>query len=81
MLGRKDYQTAIDVQGACNLSGVVHSFSEIIKRVRKQLESEGPYSTEDVNRHPICRLFADKIQSLAKGDVFEAYDECEKGAK
>lgn len=56
---------AIRVQDACNLSGVVHSFSRSISRLRVLLREQGRESTEDVNTHPICQLWADKIASLA----------------
>ncbi len=60
---------AIAVQNACNLSGVVHSFSKIMDRLWKlKRESGESFSTTDINRHRICRLFASKIQSLT-GDV------------
>ena len=35
------YQTALDVQDACNLSGVVHSFSQVITEVWKEAREKG----------------------------------------
>lgn len=70
---------ATDVQNACNLSGVVHSYSRIITEVRARLELEGNLSTEVVNHHPVCILFADKIadltgiQQLGSDSVANAY--------
>lgn len=55
---------AIEVQDACNLSGVVHSFSRSISRLW-QLANEKGEGTTWVNRHRISRLYADKILSLA----------------
>jgi len=55
---------AYAVQDACNLSGVVHSFAEVIARVRALLEQEGKGGTDSVNQHPICVLWADKIGHL-----------------
>jgi hypothetical protein len=52
---------AIDVQDACNLSGVVHSFSTVISELRNDHNIQ---STNDLNTHPICVLFADKINQL-----------------
>jgi hypothetical protein len=57
-------EEAYQVQDACNLSGVVHSFSRIISDVRARLELEGRCGTEEVNKHPVCILFADKIAHL-----------------
>jgi len=55
---------AINVQDACNLSGVVHSFSRIITELREIARVEGWESTKMINNHPVCILFADKIASL-----------------
>lgn len=57
---------AYQVQNACNLSGVVHSFSEVIQRLRELYKHK--LSTDEINTHLICRLFANKIASLT-GDV------------
>jgi hypothetical protein len=56
---------AYAVQDACNLSGVVHSFSQAITRVRALLEQDGKGGTDNVNQHPVCVLWADKIGQLA----------------
>ena len=55
---------ALQVQDACNLSGVVHSFSRAITRLRALLEAEGKGGTLAVNMHPVCWLWSDKIASL-----------------
>ena len=64
LLTRKDYQAAIDVQDACNLSGVVFSFAEIMERLCNTAHAEG-HGTDWKNHHPIAVLFADKIAALA----------------
>ena len=70
---------ALQVQDASNLSGVVGSFSQIISEVRVRLESEGKGGTDNVNMHPVCRLFADKVahltgtQSIGNDEVSLAY--------
>lgn len=56
---------AIRVQDACNLSGVVHSFSKAIKRLRVLLREKGTESTNDINGHTISKAWASKIHSLA----------------
>lgn len=63
-------QEALQVQDACNLSGVVHSFSRIITEVRARLELEGKLSTEVVNQHPVCVLFSDKVAHLTGTQSF-----------
>jgi hypothetical protein len=55
---------AYNVQNACNLSGVIHSFAHVIVRVRTLLESEGKGGTDAVNQHPVCVMYADKIGHL-----------------
>jgi hypothetical protein len=62
---------AWQVQNACNLSGVVHSFSDALTRLReifenrKQWNSDFRYSTTDINQHIVSKLFSSKIASLA----------------
>lgn len=65
---------ALQVQDACNLSGVVHSFSRAISRLRVLLDAEGKGGTSNLNMHPICQLWADKIRSLAGSQEYsDAY--------
>lgn len=81
-------KTAIQVQDACNLSGVVHAFSTIISEVRYRLESENNGGTNNINSHPVCVLFSDKISHLTNtqnvnSDAFSqaynwAYDQIKK---
>ena len=83
---KSDYRAAIFCQDACNLSGVVHTFSEILSRLWDEARVKGKGTTY-VNTHPISILFADKITSLAYGNsknysntYSRAYDFClEKG--
>jgi hypothetical protein len=59
-------QQALDVQDACNLSGVVHSFARILA----DCDGLKDLGTDARNRHPVCMLFADKIAQLT-GTQFE----------
>jgi hypothetical protein len=73
-------KNAVGVQDACNLSGVVHSFSRDISRLRELLQG-AHFSTDQLNRHPVCVLYAAKIASLTKYDYgtvafSRAYDWC-----
>lgn len=83
MLNSKDYQDAIDVQNACNLSGVVHSFSRVISKVWDEAHANGQ-GTDYVNRHPIAVMYASKIASLTgseiDGEFSKAYQACQDGA-
>jgi len=68
MLRRKHYRDAITAQGACNLTGVLKTYNEVMGEVRKDFEGRGePFSTDDVNQHPISVLYAVKIQQLSTG--------------
>ena len=81
-LTKKDYELAIVVQDACNLSGIVHSLSELLPRIRDDPDCTG---TDFVNTHPIVVLYVNKLSSLSgaeNGMAFStAYDECKKKAK
>ena len=75
-------KNAMDVQDASNLSGCIHSFSRDISRLRVLLNEEmgKDFSTDALNRHPICILWASKIASLTRCELglefSKAYDWC-----
>lgn len=73
---------AIDVQDACNLSGVLKSFQKIVSEVIwPEMEKQGK-GTDFVNHHPIATLFLSKLCSLNGGhyecDYLAASDRCEE---
>lgn len=75
---------ALDIQDACNLSGVVHAFSRCMTELRPLLEAEGKFSTDKLNNHPIAVLYSSKIASLTMSeDKFSsAYNwVCDQGVK
>ncbi len=78
-------QTALDVQNACNLSGVLASFTEIVHEVIWPEARRLGHGTEWVNEHPICTLFLSKLGSLNRGyyecDFMHASDACEALAR
>jgi hypothetical protein len=73
-------QDALDCQMACNASGVIHSFSRAITDLRAVLSSEPGFSTDVLNRHPICVLYSSKIASLTGSEsgleFSKAYEAC-----
>lgn len=76
-LSARDYQSALDVQTACNLSGVVFSFARVMQRI---CDSE-PSGTDARNTHAICQLYAEQIKYLAYSGFGPegysmAYEEC-----
>lgn len=58
-------QAAIDVQNACNLSGVVRTFAEITAVLWDEARRQR-HGTDFVNQHPISQLFASKIADLTR---------------
>ena len=79
-LTKRDFENALDVQSACNLSGVVHSFADTMNR----LSNEG-LDTKQRNGHPICRLYAEQIAYLSGAGMpnhcnsyMRAHDEIEQ---
>ena len=56
---------AIEVQNACNLSGVVHGFSRAVTDLRRLRPDAG---TDALNAHPICVLWASKIEDLTRAE-------------
>jgi hypothetical protein len=72
-------EEALFVQGACNLSGVVHAFSRSISRLRELCPAQG---TDFYNTHPLCVLFTDKIAHLVGIQAFSDDEEvCTKFSK
>lgn len=71
---------ALDVQDACNLSGVLASFKQIMHETICPLNLD----THDRNRHPIAVLFISKMGSLNGGyyecDYMHASEACERMA-
>jgi hypothetical protein len=66
-------QYALDVQTACNLSGIVRTFAEITHSMR----SEHGLNTPECNTHPVTVLFTTQLMHLAglgvpDGGVYDA---------
>lgn len=61
---------AIDVQNACNMSGVASSFAATVLEVRRVGEMLNCLSTEWVSNHPIVRAWVDKLASLSGIQAF-----------
>lgn len=53
-------QRALDVQDACNLSGVVNTLADITRLMRMALDMDTP----TCNRHPIVTMFLLKLCEL-----------------
>jgi len=73
-----DYKTAMDVQSASNLSGVVHSFARVIPKIMNKAK-ELKEGTDWANEHPICRLYVEQLRHLTIKTSYEyAHDYAEK---
>ena len=62
---KQDFLDAHRVQSACNLSGVVFSFAQVMEKICQDTASGD--STEKRNTHPICRFYAEQILYLSGG--------------
>jgi hypothetical protein len=77
-------EEALNVQDACNLSGIVHSWSRRLARLNEKSEIWAKLGTDGRNSHPINILWADKVahltgtQSLGLSKVMDAYSECKR---
>ncbi len=69
---------ALQIQDACNLSGLVHGWSRSVSRLRELL---GPIDTDKINQHPINVLWANKVCDLARANNDDTYGEAYKWAK
>jgi hypothetical protein len=63
-------RVALDCPDACNLSGVLASFKEIVHDVLWPEARRLGKGTEWVNQHPICTLFLSKLASLNGSKCF-----------
>jgi hypothetical protein len=59
MTKKEAYQSALDVQTACNLMGVVKSFDQAMEAIKDECKG-----TDDRNTHPVAVLYSSKIASL-----------------
>lgn len=57
-------QCALDVQDACNLSGVLTAFKDIVHDTLWPEAKQLGKGTAWVNQHPICTLFLYKLMAL-----------------
>jgi len=70
------YKDAVQVQDACNLSGVLFSFAR-----HMQTLCDMGLDTDQKNRHPVSILFSCKIASLTGSEHGTAYVEAYEQAK
>lgn len=70
-------KNSLDVQDACNISGVLHSFLEDLAAVRAHPGNSG---TDWIRRHPVVVLYVDKLFDMVGRpeytDYAHAHDYC-----
>jgi hypothetical protein len=83
---RNIYQDALNVQSACNLSGVAKALAVALDVIWAEACANGK-GTEYVNRHPVVVLHVCQMAWLATGDalayskVDHAINECGRMAR
>ena len=81
---RNIYQDALDVQNACNLSGVLKSWASHVDAIWTEVRANPQSGTDAFNHHPVNVLFASKVASLTGSEstngFHEAYEVCTQRA-
>jgi len=81
-LGAHDYKRALQIQDACNLSGVVIAFRRVLSKLWEEADRCPGRGTSWVNTHPISVLYSSKIASLTGSEHWdsfhEAYQKCQE---
>lgn len=79
MTTSSDYKTAIQVQDACNLGGVLRAWEAIRDRIWEDVHEAGS-GTLGFRYHPINVMFASKVSDLTACDhelsYHDAYTAC-----
>jgi hypothetical protein len=82
----KDWQTALDIQSACNASGLIASLNEMKRRIWEDVDLK-LVEAEGFNDHPIVKLFVHQLCGLTikeepmNWDYWKAHNEAERRAK
>jgi hypothetical protein len=78
------YRNALDAQSASNLSGIVLQFARDMRLIAKEVRASGG-GTEQVNKHPVCRLYSEQIAWLSgagscasHATYIRAHDACQR---
>ena len=64
---------SLEIQDACNLAGVVKTFSKVCDVLWEHAHKNG-LGTAYVNQHPIVRLYVNKLLSLAGDTTSKDWD-------
>ena len=75
---------AIEVQDACNLSGVIHAWDRAVVELRQLIPNQ---DTDFYNTHPINQMYASKVHDLTQMGLSDydsfagAYHDCKNLAE
>jgi hypothetical protein len=71
------YKEAVEVQNACNLSGVIKAWARAVDAIWVDVRADNG-GTDAFNNHPVNVLFASKVHSLTgyEQQFTKAYEEC-----
>lgn len=63
-------RNALQVQNAVNMSGIVYSFAKDISRLRALMNEQlgNMFSTDKLNKHPVCIMYTSKLESLCHAE-------------
>lgn len=73
-VGRHAYEEALNVQSACNSSGVISAWARCSAAIFRESHIHG-HGTDWRNQHPIMVLFSSKMESLCRGYAPESFPE------
>lgn len=81
-MDKRYYRDALTIGDACNLCGIVQSFARVLLALNEEMREKGK-DTDWVNKHPISKVFADKIYDLSSAprDFYQAYQICMDAAE
>jgi hypothetical protein len=75
-------RNALQVQDACNMSGIARSFALDVARLRILIEGMPGFNSDMLSRHPVCVMWSSKIASLTGSEIgmrfSRAYDWCQQ---
>lgn len=78
---RRAHKNALDVQDACNFSGVLLAFARDMEAVREHMHATGGFNTRAFALHPVAILYMDKLADLqgrpGTDELSEAWDACD----
>ena len=63
IMGYHMYKTAIDIQDACNISGVIGALNAAKDEINKEMR-DGGYGEEYRRKHPVILLYISKICNM-----------------